>query len=55
MLAALKKLGEKLTPTEIVFLQQNSNEALINFEKVTGNVDDKVWKIAGNEVKQSES
>lgn len=56
ILTALKKLGETLTPTEVEFMQKNSNEALSKFEKVTDNVgSDKVLKMAGSEVKQSQN
>jgi Mg2+ and Co2+ transporters len=55
ILAALKKLGESLTPAEVEFLQKNSNAAMSQFEAVTaGNVGANALKMAGSDVKQTQ-
>lgn len=56
ILTALKKLGEDLTPSEIDFLQKNSNAALNQFENVTinQNVGNNVLKMASSDVKDNQ-
>ncbi|XP_065196136.1 protein LZIC-like [Sycon ciliatum] len=54
ILAALKKLGDKLTPEEIEFLSSNSSAALNSFEKVSGSVGGDVLSVAGSEVEKAQ-
>lgn len=54
ILTALKKLGDTLSTSENAFLQSNSNQALSDFEKVTGDIGgDKVLKVAGSQVQDA--
>ncbi|XP_006818110.1 protein LZIC-like [Saccoglossus kowalevskii] len=56
ILTALKKLGDKLTPTEEAFLTSNSNKALNDFEKVTGESaagDKRILAMAGSQVQEA--
>ncbi|KAJ8021912.1 Protein LZIC [Holothuria leucospilota] len=51
ILTALKKLGEKLIPSEESFLASNTNQALTDFEKVSADIGgDKLLKVAGSQV-----
>eukprot|EP00057_Strongylocentrotus_purpuratus_P029259 XP_011683733.1 PREDICTED: protein LZIC [Strongylocentrotus purpuratus] len=53
ILTALRKLGETLTPSENEFLMSNSNQALSDFEKVTGDVGGDILKVAGSQVQDT--
>ncbi|XP_072174462.1 protein LZIC-like [Diadema setosum] len=54
ILTALKKLGDTLSPSEAAALASNSNQALSEFEKVTGDIGgDKVLKVAGSQVQEA--
>ncbi|XP_077998336.1 protein LZIC-like [Glandiceps talaboti] len=55
ILTALKKLGDKLSPSEEAFLTTNSNEALNDFEQVTGDIaaGDKVLAMAESQVQDT--
>ena len=47
ILAALKKLGEELTPAENDFLQKNSNAGLENFETASTSLGSNAMSLAG--------
>lgn len=51
ILAALKKLGDKLLPEEQHYLQVNSDSALKAFEAVSGDIGEDILKMAGSHVK----
>ncbi|XP_030838202.1 protein LZIC [Strongylocentrotus purpuratus] len=53
ILTALRKLGETLTPSENEFLMSNSNQALSDFEKVTGDVGGDILEVAGSQVQDT--
>eukprot|EP00112_Aurelia_sp_Birch-Aquarium-sp1_P007881 Seg186.5 transcript_id=Seg186.5/GoldUCD/mRNA.D3Y31 product="Protein LZIC" protein_id=Seg186.5/GoldUCD/D3Y31 len=57
ILAALRKLGETLTPAEIDFLQRNTSKALQSFENVTegSGSGEKLLAVAGSQVENAKS
>eukprot|EP00118_Oscarella_pearsei_P025436 m.308177 g.308177 ORF g.308177 m.308177 type:complete len:191 (+) comp43512_c0_seq1:20-592(+) len=55
ILTALRKLGDKLTSSELEFLTANSTAALSEFEKVSGDIGSGVLDVAGSQVESAQS
>lgn len=56
ILAALKKLGETLTPVEVDFLQRNTSKAIKDFEKVTdAGSGEKLLAVAGHQIEDAQN